>query len=140
MNLNRKCFFCGTRYHYCPSCPDDELKPVWHVLFCKETCKQMDKILSDHTFKRSRMPKPMRLCLLLPMILIKLTTRIMSGTSRRFLRRIRRKNTSEDSGRDCVREAIVDENFLGHIYYHTIWRICPFFYYGAKWKIKSNQN
>ena len=52
MNLNRKCFFCGTRYHYCPSCPDDELKPVWHVLFCKETCKQMDKILSDHTFKK----------------------------------------------------------------------------------------
>ncbi len=104
MNLNRKCFFCGTRYHYCPSCPDDELKPVWHVLFCKETCKQMDKILSDHTFKKIADAEAYAALSALTYDLDKIDNPDNVGTSRRFLRHIRRKNTSEDSGCDCVRE------------------------------------
>lgn len=52
MNLNRKCFLCGKKYHYCPTCESDQLKPVWHVLFCCEVCKDLDKILSNHTYKK----------------------------------------------------------------------------------------
>lgn len=43
---NRICKVCGTKYYYCPSCPDDR-REKWHVLACSAKCHDAFNILSD---------------------------------------------------------------------------------------------
>lgn len=52
MAKNRTCFVCGNKYDYCPSCERDKLKPSWYSLFCGDTCKELNDILSANTAKR----------------------------------------------------------------------------------------
>lgn len=44
---NRTCKVCGTKYYYCPSCPD-ELRPSWYGMFHDENCKNIFTILTNH--------------------------------------------------------------------------------------------
>lgn len=48
MKNNRKCFFCGQDFYYCPTCPNDSNKPTWHVLWCSEKCKDLDNVVAAH--------------------------------------------------------------------------------------------
>lgn len=49
MANNRTCFFCGKEYSYCPSCYKDREKPSWYSMFCCDSCRELDKIVSAHT-------------------------------------------------------------------------------------------
>lgn len=49
MAKNRTCFICGSKYDYCPSCERDKMKPSWYSLFCGDTCKELNSILSANT-------------------------------------------------------------------------------------------
>lgn len=52
MAKNRTCFICGNKYDYCPSCERDKMKPSWYSLFCGDTCKEINNILSANTAKK----------------------------------------------------------------------------------------
>ena len=52
MERNKVCHVCGKEYHYCPTCPRDAMKPSWYTLFCSDQCKDIDDVLSKHTYKR----------------------------------------------------------------------------------------
>ena len=38
---NRTCANCGKRYHYCPTCTEDQNKPTWMSSYCSENCKNL---------------------------------------------------------------------------------------------------
>ena len=45
---NRKCFFCGRSFYFCPTCPSDINKPSWYTMWCSEQCKALDNIVAAH--------------------------------------------------------------------------------------------
>lgn len=51
MAQNRKCVLCGKEHEYCPNCPSDKNKALWHKLFCSENCKNIFNALNDYNFK-----------------------------------------------------------------------------------------
>lgn len=48
MKNNRKCFFCGRSFYFCPTCPGDINKPSWYAMWCSEQCKDLDNIVAAH--------------------------------------------------------------------------------------------
>jgi hypothetical protein len=38
---NRECYLCGEDYQYCPTCSQDNMKPVWMSDFHSENCKNI---------------------------------------------------------------------------------------------------
>ena len=49
MSNVRQCMCCDNKYHYCPSCGSDRLKPTWYATFCSETCKDLWYTLSRYS-------------------------------------------------------------------------------------------
>ena len=47
----RKCVLCGKEYEYCPSCPKDARKPLWHKLYHSENCRNIFEALNNYNFK-----------------------------------------------------------------------------------------
>lgn len=47
----RKCVLCGKEYEYCPSCPKDKSKALWHKLYDSENCRNIFTALNDYSFK-----------------------------------------------------------------------------------------
>ena len=37
----RKCYLCGEKYQYCPTCSQDRSKPAWMNEFHSESCKDI---------------------------------------------------------------------------------------------------
>lgn len=37
----RKCYLCGEKYSYCPTCSQDKNKPMWMAEFHSESCKNI---------------------------------------------------------------------------------------------------
>lgn len=46
----RKCILCGKEYEYCPSCPKDKDKALWHKLYHSENCRNIFNTLNDFNF------------------------------------------------------------------------------------------
>ena len=46
----RKCLTCGQGYKYCPTCGEDERKPLWMELYCSENCKDIFDIATEYSF------------------------------------------------------------------------------------------
>ena len=44
----RKCYLCGERYEYCPTCWDDRNEPAWKVTFHTEDCKVIFQTCVDY--------------------------------------------------------------------------------------------
>jgi len=44
---DRKCYLCGTKYKYCPTCSDDKMKPTWMAEFHSENCKNIFEICTE---------------------------------------------------------------------------------------------
>lgn len=38
---SRKCYLCGVKYEYCPTCTQDRMKPTWMAEFHSESCKNI---------------------------------------------------------------------------------------------------
>ena len=51
-NKNRKCFTCGNKYSYCPTCEKDQGKELWYGMFHEENCMLIFQILTEVTFNR----------------------------------------------------------------------------------------
>ena len=47
----RKCVLCGKEYEYCPGCPKDYRKPLWHKLYHDENCRNIFEELNNYNFK-----------------------------------------------------------------------------------------
>ena len=47
----RKCVLCGKEYEYCPNCPKDSRKPLWHKLYHSENCRNIFEALNNYNFK-----------------------------------------------------------------------------------------
>jgi len=47
----RKCVLCGKEYEYCPNCPKDSRKPLWHKLYHSENCRNIFESLNNYNFK-----------------------------------------------------------------------------------------
>ena len=41
---DRKCYLCGEKYKYCPTCSDDRMKPAFMAEFHSENCKNIFEI------------------------------------------------------------------------------------------------
>lgn len=41
---DRKCYLCGEKYKYCPTCSDDRMKPAFMAEFHTENCKNIFEI------------------------------------------------------------------------------------------------
>lgn len=41
MSKQRKCYLCGAKYKYCPTCSNDRMKPTWMSEFHSESCKDI---------------------------------------------------------------------------------------------------
>lgn len=44
----RKCYLCGERYEFCPTCWDDRNEPAWKVTFHAEDCKVIFQTCVDY--------------------------------------------------------------------------------------------
>ena len=49
--MARKCVLCGKEYEYCPSCPKDKDKALWHKLYDNENCRNIFEALNNYNFK-----------------------------------------------------------------------------------------
>ena len=49
--MARKCVLCGKEYEYCPSCPKDMSKALWHKLYDSENCRNIFEALNNYNFK-----------------------------------------------------------------------------------------
>lgn len=45
---NRTCYTCSTKYHYCPTCPDDVRDPKVYTMFCGEKCQSIFLTLAEN--------------------------------------------------------------------------------------------
>lgn len=52
MSKKRECYLCGAKYHYCPTCSNDKLKPAWMAEFHSESCKNIFDICTRFNLKR----------------------------------------------------------------------------------------
>lgn len=41
---DRKCYLCGEKYKYCPTCSQDRMKPAFMAEFHEENCKNIFEI------------------------------------------------------------------------------------------------
>ena len=53
---DRKCYLCGEKYKYCPTCSDDRMKPAFMSEFHSENCKNIFEICTN--FNMGLMSKP----------------------------------------------------------------------------------
>lgn len=44
---DRKCYLCGEKYKYCPTCSDDRMKPAFMAEFHTENCKNIFEICTN---------------------------------------------------------------------------------------------
>lgn len=44
----RKCYLCGERYEFCPTCWDDRNEPAWKNTFHDEDCKIIFQTCVDY--------------------------------------------------------------------------------------------
>lgn len=56
MSHERKCIVDGTIYEYCPHCGSDGSKETWKMIYCSETCREVDGILKK--FKAGKYDAP----------------------------------------------------------------------------------
>ena len=45
---DRKCYLCGEKYKYCPTCSQDRMKPTWMSEFHSESCKDIFDICTRY--------------------------------------------------------------------------------------------
>ena len=48
---DRKCYLCGEKYQYCPTCGNDRLKPTWMAEFHSEDCKSIFDICTRYNMQ-----------------------------------------------------------------------------------------
>lgn len=48
---DRKCYLCGEKYQYCPTCGNDRLKPTWMAEFHSESCKNIFDICTRYNMQ-----------------------------------------------------------------------------------------
>ena len=44
----RKCYLCGEKYSYCPTCSQDRVKPAWMSEFHSESCMRIFDICTRY--------------------------------------------------------------------------------------------
>lgn len=47
----RKCYLCGEKYSYCPTCSNDRMKPAWMAEFHSENCKNIFDICTRYNMQ-----------------------------------------------------------------------------------------
>ena len=48
MRKARKCYLCGEKYSYCPTCSQDRVKPAWMSEFHSESCMRIFDICTRY--------------------------------------------------------------------------------------------